>query len=141
MAWRNSRSPSFAPGGGEIWIAGGALAVSALACGELILADDALGVLRGAREALVSVDLALWIAAIAWLPLLVAAELRRPRLRYHPARWATVFPVGMYAACSFVTGRALGLGAITDFARLWTWIALAVWCLAALGLARRAAAR
>ena len=125
-------------GGGEIWIAGGALAISALACGELIQAIDAVGALGGARGALAGLDLALWIGAIAWLPLLVAAELRWPRPRYRPARWATVFPVGMYAACSFVTGRALGLGGLTDFARLWTWIALAVWCLAVLGIARRA---
>ena len=125
-------------GGGEIWIAGGALGISALACAQLIQAGDALHALHGLRGALVALDLALWIAAIAWLPLLVAAELRWPRPGYRPSRWATVFPVGMYAACSFVTARALGAGGIADFARIWTWIALAVWCLAAIGLARRA---
>jgi tellurite resistance protein TehA-like permease len=126
-------------GGGEVWIAGGALAISALACGELILAIDAVDLLRGAADALSALDLALWIAAVAWLPLLIGVELRRRRWRYDRSRWSTVFPVGMYAACSFVAGRATGVGAITSFGRVWVWIALAVWALAAVGLARRGA--
>jgi tellurite resistance protein TehA-like permease len=81
----------------------------------------------------------LWIAAMAWLALLVAAELRWPRRGYSPARWATAFPVGMYAACSFVTGTALGLGGITAFARVWVWIALIIWCSVVLGALRGAA--
>jgi tellurite resistance protein TehA-like permease len=128
-------------GGGEIWIAGGALAISALACGELVTAIDADGVLNGARDGLSGLDLGLWIAAVAWLPVLAAAELRWPRWGYRPSRWATVFPVGMYATCSFATGAAAGLGGITRFARVWVWIALAVWCLAAIGLTRSALRR
>ena len=33
----------------------------------------------------------------------------------------------MYAACSFVVGSAAHAGAITSFARVWVWIAVAVW--------------
>jgi tellurite resistance protein TehA-like permease len=127
--------------GGEVWIAGGALAISALACGELILAIDAVDLLRGAADALSALDLGLWIAAVAWLPLLIGVELRRRRWRYDPTRWATVFPVGMYATSSFVAGRATGVAAVTAFGRVWVWVALAVWSLAALGLVRRAAGR
>jgi hypothetical protein len=124
-------------GGGEIWIAGGALAVAALACGDLVRAIDALGVMRDLRPAAVGVDVGTWIAAMAWLAVLVAAEARWPRPGYDASRWATAFPVGMYAACSFATGTAAGLGAVTDFARVWVWVALAVWGLTALGLIRR----
>jgi hypothetical protein len=100
-------------GGGEIWIAGGALAISAMACGELVAAIDAADLPRGAGDGLSVLDLRLWIAAMAWLPVLVGAELRWRRPRYDPARWATVFPVRMYAAYSFVTGDAIGAAGIT----------------------------
>jgi hypothetical protein len=128
-------------GGSETWVAGGALAICALACAELAAAIEATGVLDGARDGLSDLDLGLWIAAVAWLPVLAGAELRWPRPGYRPSRWATVFPVGMSAAGSFATGAATGLAGITRFARVWVWIAVAVWCLAATGLARSALGR
>ena len=42
-------------------------------------------------------------------------------------RLETVFPVGMYAACSFVVGTVAHASGITDFARVWVWVGLAVW--------------
>jgi hypothetical protein len=33
----------------------------------------------------------------------------------------------MYAACSFVVGAAADAAPITDFARVWVWVAVAVW--------------
>ncbi|HET7018443.1 MAG TPA: hypothetical protein VFI65_31275 [Streptosporangiaceae bacterium] len=81
--------------------------------------------------------LALWCAAVAWLIPLVISELIRPRLSYHVLRWATVFPVGMYAACSFAVGQVTGLQGITDFARIWTPIAVAVTLIVLIGLTRR----
>lgn len=63
----------------------------------------------------------LWGAAFGWLPVLLAAEGLRPRLRYDVRRWATVFPVGMYVACSFAVGAAVHASRIIDFARLWVW--------------------
>ena len=41
----------------------------------------------------------------------------------------------MYAACSFVVGKVASAQA-TDFARVWVWVALAVWALVATGLVR-----
>ena len=64
---------------------------------------------------------------MVWLPALLAAELLRPRLRYDVRRWSTVFPVGMYAACSFVVGDVAHAAAISDFARVWVWVGVAVW--------------
>ena len=38
--------------------------------------------------------------------------------------WAgPVFPLGMYAACSFAVSQVTGIGV---FARVWTWLALTV---------------
>ncbi|MGH2966372.1 MAG: hypothetical protein ACRDMH_13480 [Solirubrobacterales bacterium] len=61
-----------------------------------------------------------------WLPVPVLAEALYPRPRYDVRRWSTVFPVGMYAACSFVVGAAASAPAITSFARVWVWVAVAV---------------
>ncbi|MHB8491671.1 MAG: SLAC1 family transporter [Solirubrobacteraceae bacterium] len=83
--------------------------------------------------------LVLWVLTLLWLPVLLFAEVRWPRGRYSVRRWSTVFPVGMYAACSFVVGKVDSAQAITDLARVWVWVALAVWALVAAGLARATA--
>jgi tellurite resistance protein TehA-like permease len=123
-------------GRGDQWVAGGALAIAALA------AATAAAPVPGARlaDALRSLSLLLWALAMLWLPVLVAGELRRPRTAYDPRRWGTVFPVGMYAAMSFAVGRAESRHAIVTFARGWTWVALVVWALVAAASARRAVA-
>lgn len=75
--------------------------------------------------------------AIAWLPALLLTEGLSRRLTYDVARWGTVFPVGMYAACSFVVGAAAHAGAITDFARVWIWAGVAVWLVVFVAMLRR----
>ena len=51
-------------------------------------------------------------------------------------RWATVFPLGMYAACSFTVGRVTGLTGITSFGQVWTWVAFAATLVVLAGLFR-----
>jgi hypothetical protein len=114
-------------GRGDHWITGGALAISTLAAGRITLAARSLHTLSGITETLKLASLALWALTIAWLPVLLAAELLRPRLRYDVRRWSTVFPIGMYAACSFVVGAAAHTPPITDFARVWVWAGACVW--------------
>lgn len=123
---------------GDQWIAGGALAISALACAQLA---DAAGVLAGLgslRAPLADAALALLIAAAVWLPLLVVDELLSPRLRYDIRRWSTVFPLGMYAVSSVAVGQAVPAPVLVDFARLWIWIALAAWLAVAFAAFRHA---
>jgi len=62
------------------------------------------------------------------------SEIVRPRLRFAARRWSTVFPLGMYAVCSFAVG-----GRLVDFARAWVWVALAAWAIATAGTVRRLA--
>jgi len=114
-------------GRGDQWAAGGAIAISTLACARASQAALALHLLGPGAAVLRWATLGLWIAAACWLPLLALTELARPRLGYDPRRWATVFPVGMYAASSFVAGTVAGTAAIADFARAWTWVASGVW--------------
>jgi tellurite resistance protein TehA-like permease len=124
-------------GHGDHWITGGALAVAALAGGRVTLAAHSLDALHGISASLKDIALALWLLAIAWLPVLLAAEALRPRLRYDIRRWSTVFPFGMYAACSFTIGAVSGTRAITDFARLWTWIGLGAVLITFIAMIRR----
>jgi len=126
-------------GHGDHWITGGALAISTLAAGKILAGAKALAILGGGGGAGVLKDaaLVLWVLTLLWLPVLVVAECLRPRLNYDVRRWSTVFPFEMYAACSFVVGAAAGAGAITDFARVWVWIALVVWAVVFGAMIRR----
>ncbi len=116
-----------AVGRGDHWITGGALAISTLAAARIITGAQALGTLGSSVEVLKGLTLGLWALTMLWLPVLLLAEALRPRPHYDVRRWSTVFPVGMYAACSFVVGTAVRESGITSFAHVWVWVALAVW--------------
>jgi tellurite resistance protein TehA-like permease len=124
-------------GHGDHWVAGGALTISALAVSKITVAAGALGQFSGQHQLLTTGTLVLWCLAMAWLPILIAGEIVRPRLGYDVRRWATVFPLGMYAACSFGTGRVTGITGITRFGQVWTWVAVAVTVPVLAGLVRR----
>lgn len=74
---------------------------------------------------------------IAWLPVLLAAEAARPRFAYGLRRWSTVFPIGMYAACSVVVAAAISAAGIRELARIWVWVGVAAWLLAFIAVVRR----
>lgn len=127
-------------GAGDHWITGGALAICTVACDGCATALRATDTARGLAPTLDALAVILLVAALAWVPALVAGEIARPRLRYHVARWATVFPLGMYTAAAFQTGVGEGPRALTDLADGWVWVALAVWAAVALAGARHMAA-
>ena len=124
-------------GHGDHWVAGGALAASALAAAKITVGSRALGQFSAQHSALTTGTLVLWCTAMAWLVPLVTAEVLRPRPGYDVRRWATVFPLGMYAACSFGTGQVTGITGIAGFGRWWTWVAFVASLLALGGLFRR----
>ncbi|MFF9211269.1 MULTISPECIES: tellurite resistance/C4-dicarboxylate transporter family protein [unclassified Streptomyces] len=116
-------------GPGDQWIAGGALAISALAGAKLLAADSARlylwndddrGVLRFATVALLILDL-------LWYVVLVVAEVVRPRLGYDTRRWATVFPLGMTAAATLSVAAAVDTGWLRHPGEALLWIAVAAW--------------
>jgi tellurite resistance protein TehA-like permease len=74
--------------------------------------------------------------AVVWLFPLIAGEVLRPRLSYDVRRWATVFPLGMYAACSFTVGQVTRITGIAGFGHVWTWVAFTVSLLVLAGLFR-----
>lgn len=124
------------------WILMGALAISGLAAAELLAgaprADLAHAVAPGVR----GVGLAIWIAAGAWIPVLVALEARRARAlglsagRFDAERWATVFPLGMYASMSHGIGHQLGLPALATVSDVFSAIAAVAWLMVGAGLVR-----
>jgi len=124
-------------GHGDQWVAGGALAISALACVKITKAEEALGRLTWMHGFPDVAALVLWCRAMLWLGPLIAAEALRPRLSYDVRRWATVFPLGMYAACSFAVSQVTRITGIGVFARVWTWLALTVSLFVLAGLIRR----
>lgn len=129
-------------GAGDHWVAGGALAIAALAAAKLTAALARLHAPAATHDAGRIAALALWSAAIAWLPPLVASELARPRLRFDIRRWATVFPLGMYADMSMTVGRVAGAPPIDDLGHVVVWVAFAAWAVvSAAALARPALRR
>jgi tellurite resistance protein TehA-like permease len=124
-------------GSGDQWVAGGALAIGGLCLAELLASSHRFTGIASLEGVLTVAGWVVWVAAIVWLPLLVLGEVIRPRPEAHPHRWATVFPIGMYAAMSFALGAQLRAPALVDFARVWVWVAVAVWALVVIGTARR----
>ena len=124
-------------GAGDQWVAGGALAIATLACARAAAAIGATSSVESLRDTLADASFVLWAAAAAWLPFLVVAEVRAPRLRFDVRRWATVFPLGMYAACSFAVADVTGREWLSHAARIWIWGALGVWAIVLAGAARR----
>lgn len=127
-------------GAGDHWVTGGALAISTVTAGRIALAAPPTATLSGGHGALEAIALVLWCLTMVWLPALIAAEILRPRLSYNVRRWSTVFPVGMYAACSFIVGTVAHASGIGDFARVWVWVSLAVWAIVFGAMLRRAPA-
>lgn len=118
-------------GAGDIWIAMGALAVSTLAAAHVAAA--------GGGSPLRVLASVLWLGATCWLPVLVFAELRWRRLRFEPKRWSSVFPLGMYSACSTAVAREAGLAPVL-VGRAFFWVAVAAWLAVAAGALHRPSA-
>ncbi|MEU6317072.1 tellurite resistance/C4-dicarboxylate transporter family protein [Streptomyces sp. NPDC047009] len=124
-----------ATGAGDHWIAGGALAISALAGSRLVAAGHSGRYLwsNDDKNVLRAVTLALLVLALVFYCVLAAAELLRPRLRYDTRRWSTVFPLGMTAVASLSVAATRGVSWLRGLGEVLLWIAVAVWCVVLAG--------
>ncbi|WP_344663231.1 tellurite resistance/C4-dicarboxylate transporter family protein [Catenulispora subtropica] len=118
-------------GMGDQWVAGGALAISALAASKLTGFAPWTGAMHAMLRWLTFVVL---FFALAWYAVMVWAELRWPRPGYDIRRWATVFPMGMSAAACLSTSVAAGVGWLGPLGRVLMWVAFAVWFATGCGL-------
>jgi tellurite resistance protein TehA-like permease len=124
-------------GHGDQWVAGGALAIAALATADLATSARGLSFAAWSAHLLEAASVVLGAAAAGWLPSVLAGEIARPRLRYDLRRWATVFPVAMYSAAGTAVGRLAGSDALVRLSRGWSWVAFAVWAAVSVGMLRR----
>ncbi|SER35074.1 Voltage-dependent anion channel [Streptomyces sp. yr375] len=118
-----------AEGAGDQWIAGGALAVSALAGAKLLAADDGGLYLWNADDTgvLRATTVALLVLGLAWYAVLLVAEARWPRPRYDVRRWATVFPMAMTAAATLSVAAAVDVPSLKGPGQVLLWVAVAAW--------------
>ncbi|MEU3733944.1 tellurite resistance/C4-dicarboxylate transporter family protein [Streptomyces sp. NPDC033538] len=131
-----------ARGSGDHWVAGGALAISALAGAKLLAAagtgmylwnDDDYAVLHDMTVFLLALDL-------AWYAVLLAAEIAWPRIRYDVRRWSTVFPLGMTAAATLSVAAVIDVPWLEAPGQALLWIAVAAWLVVAAGAVAQARA-
>ncbi|OIK28166.1 tellurite resistance/C4-dicarboxylate transporter family protein [Streptomyces malaysiense] len=123
-------------GPGDHWIAGGALAISALAGAGLLAAGDTSGLYlwnEDDRGTLLTTTVLLLALSLAAYVVLLAAEAVRPRLRYDQHRWATVFPLGMTAAATLSVATAAGVPWLRVPGHVLVWVAVAAWLWVAAG--------
>ncbi|MEV3951270.1 tellurite resistance/C4-dicarboxylate transporter family protein [Streptomyces halstedii] len=124
-----------ARGAGDQWVAGGALAISALAGAKLLTAAQAGPRLWNnlAETVLRYTTVAVLALALAWYAVLLISEVVRPRFRYDVRRWSTVFPLGMTAAATLSVATAVSVPWLAHLGRALVWVAVAVWLTVAAG--------
>ncbi|MFI8949287.1 tellurite resistance/C4-dicarboxylate transporter family protein [Streptomyces sp. NPDC053750] len=124
-----------ARGSGDHWVAGGALAISALAGAKLLAAAGTGMYLWNADDHAVLHDVTVFLLALdlAWYVVLLAGEIVWPRIRYDVRRWSTVFPLGMTAAATLSVAAVVDAPWLDAPGRALVWIAVAAWLAVAAG--------
>lgn len=121
------------------WINMGALAITALAGSNLLMATGSWDLLEELTPFLSGTTLLAWGFATWWVPLLLAIGIWRHGvqhvpIRYDPQYWSLVFPLGMFAASTFRMGAAIDIGLPAAVAAVAFWIALSAWLVTAIGM-------
>jgi tellurite resistance protein TehA-like permease len=123
------------------WISMGAMAISTLAGSLLIENSPQAPFLASLAPFLTGFTVFYWATGTWWIPMLLVLGVwrhgvKRFPLRYDPLYWGAVFPLGMYAVCTFEMARALELEFLYVVPRYAVYVALAAWALAFSGLLR-----
>jgi len=124
------------------WINMGAMAISALA-GSLLCGNAAdAPLLQSLLPFLRGVTILCWATATWWIPalaILVAWRYGASRypLRYEPAYWSVVFPLGMYSAATHEMSHVLSLTFLQPVASAFLVFAALAWLAAFVGLLRK----
>ena len=123
------------------WINMGAMAISTLA-GSLLIENAAdAPFLETMAPFLKGFTIFFWATGTWWIPILVILVVwrylyKKFPLSYNPLYWGTVFPLGMYAVCTFEMVRAMSLDFLLPTARVFVYVALLAWATTFVGLVR-----
>lgn len=124
------------------WINMGAVAITTLAGAELIRVFGDLPVINGMLPFIKGLTLMYWATATWWIPMLLVLAIwrygvRRFKLAYDPLYWGLVFPLGMYAVCTFRFGVILKISIFSSIAHAFLVFALIAWLLTFLSMIKR----
>jgi tellurite resistance protein TehA-like permease len=121
------------------WINMGAMAISTLA-GSLLIENAAdAAFLESLMPFLKGFTIFFWATGTWWIPMLLILVVWRSLhipLEYDPLYWGTVFPLGMYAVCTFEMVRAMSLEFLLPSAHVFVYVALLAWAATFVGLVR-----
>jgi tellurite resistance protein TehA-like permease len=114
------------------WINMGAMAISTLAGSLLIMNAPQAPYLVSLLPFLKGFTVLYWATGTWWIPMLLVLGLwrygyRRFPFEYDPLYWGAVFPLGMYAACTYELNRAMQFGFLESLPRTFFYVALAAW--------------
>ncbi len=123
------------------WINMGAMAISTLAGSHLIMNAPDAPFLLSLLPFLKGFTVFYWATGTWWIPMLGILAVwrhiyKRYPLEYDPLYWGAVFPLGMYAACTFRMAQAMHLDFLAGVPRFFVLIALVAWSATFLGLIR-----
>ena len=126
------------------WINMGAMAISTLAGSLLILNAADAPFLVSLMPFLKGFTVFYWATGTWWVPMLLLLGVwrygfQRFPFEYDPLYWGAVFPLGMYAACTFEMSRAMAFDFLDGLPELFLPVALFAWAVTFLGLLRAVA--
>jgi tellurite resistance protein TehA-like permease len=120
----------------DYWILLGAAGITVLAGAGILKLPATFPAVAAIAGFVKGVCFVFWSFGTWWIPLLIVLGfgrhvLRKWPLRYEPALWTVVFPIGMYSVATLTFGKAVGLSFMEPLGRGVLWVAIAAWLLVA----------
>lgn len=124
------------------WINMGSVAISTLAGASLARLANTSDVFGPMLPFIQGFTVMFWATATWWIPMLIVLGIWRHFIRkypiaYDPLYWGLVFPLGMYAVCTFQLGHIIEIPVLFSIASIFVIAATVSWLLTFMGMLRR----